>query len=105
MEITCLLRKITVTNDTKQDLSAAVDVYGEWVDAAGMRQSPQLTPSTKHKLTKPLDAVAKEDSAAAAASYGGTSRPPGRRLTNKVTADDDDERQYDGEGIVGDDVV
>jgi hypothetical protein len=31
-----LIRKIT-TNDAKQDLSAAVDVYGEWVDAAGMR--------------------------------------------------------------------
>ena len=57
------------------------------------------------KLTNLLDAVAKEDSAAAAASYGGTSRPAGRRLTNRVTADDDDERQYDGEGIVGDDVV
>jgi len=79
-----LIRKIT-TNDAKQDLSAAVDVYGEWVDAA--------------------DAVAKEDSAAAAANYGGTSRPAGRRLTNRATADDDDERQYDGEGIVGDDVV
>lgn len=68
-------------------LSAAVDVYGEWVDAA--------------------DAVAKEDSAAAeAAGYGGTSRPAGRRLTTRPTAGDDyddDERQYEGDGIIGDD--
>lgn len=52
------------------------------------------------------DAVAKEDRAAA--SYAGTSRPAGRRLTNRPTAGDDyddDERQYDGEGIVGDDEV
>lgn len=51
------------------------------------------------------DAVAKEDSAAAA-NYEGTSRPVGRRLATRPTAGEDyedDERQYDGEGIIGDD--
>jgi len=66
-------------------LSAAVDVYGEWVDAA--------------------DAVAKEDSGRP--GYSGTARTPtSRRTTTNRTAggDDDDERQqYGGEGIVGDD--
>ncbi|CAH0053487.1 unnamed protein product [Clonostachys solani] len=65
------------------DLSAAVDVYGEWVDAA--------------------DAVAKEDSSAQ--GYAGTARPPGRRLTSKAAAGDDDDDRYDGEGIVGDDEI
>ncbi|KAH7007979.1 putative transcription elongation factor [Ilyonectria destructans] len=67
-------------------LSAAVDVYGEWVDAA--------------------DAVAKEDNAEA--GYGGTSQtagsrraPGGRSAVNDN--DDDDRRSYDGDGIVADD--
>ncbi|VUC21867.1 unnamed protein product [Clonostachys rosea] len=64
-------------------LSAAVDVYGEWVDAA--------------------DAVAKEDSSAQ--GYAGTARPPGRRLTSKAAAGDDDDDRYEGEGIVGDDDI
>ncbi|CAG9943121.1 hypothetical protein V2G26_008128 [Clonostachys chloroleuca] len=64
-------------------LSAAVDVYGEWVDAA--------------------DAVAKEDSSAQ--GYAGTARPPGRRLTSKAAAGDDDDDRYEGEGIVGDDEI
>merc|ERR1712000_466882 len=67
-------------------LSAAVDVYGEWVDAA--------------------DAVAKEDGAAR--DYSGTSRGPTRTLTSKTAGGDDfddDERQYEGDGIVGDDEI
>ncbi|CAH0024041.1 unnamed protein product [Clonostachys rhizophaga] len=64
-------------------LSAAVDVYGEWVDAA--------------------DAVAKEDSSAQ--GYTGTARPSGRRLTSKAAAGDDDDDRYEGEGIVGDDEI
>ncbi|KPM34392.1 hypothetical protein AK830_g12180 [Neonectria ditissima] len=62
-------------------LSAAVDVYGEWVDAA--------------------DAVAKEDNAGA--GYGGTSRTAasGRATGGRTAADDNDDdnrRSYDGAG-------
>ncbi|KAJ3529008.1 hypothetical protein NM208_g9951 [Fusarium decemcellulare] len=60
-------------------LSAAVDVYGEWVDAA--------------------DAVAKEDNADA--GYTGNSRAAGsgRAAGGRTTADDDDDdrRSYAGE--------
>ncbi|KAK4078524.1 hypothetical protein Purlil1_11922 [Purpureocillium lilacinum] len=67
-------------------LSAAVDVYGEWVDAA--------------------DAVAKENTAES--GYGGTARPSARdgRGAEPSAArddDDDDERRYEGDGIVADD--
>ena len=52
------------------------------------------------------DAVAKEDGAAR--DYSGTSRGPTRTLTNKTAGGDDfddDERQYEGDGIVGDDEI
>ncbi|OAA66216.1 hypothetical protein ISF_04054 [Cordyceps fumosorosea ARSEF 2679] len=63
-------------------LSAAVDVYGEWVDAA--------------------EAVAKEDSARA--SYTGTARASRRdRDAEDATSDRDESRQYSGDGIVADD--
>ncbi|CAM1508532.1 Fc.00g053800.m01.CDS01 [Cosmosporella sp. VM-42] len=66
-------------------LSAAVDVYGEWVDAA--------------------EAVAKEDNANT--GYAGTSKTAGARRTTggRATADedDDDRRSYEGDGIVADD--
>ncbi|KAM5342754.1 hypothetical protein ACJ41O_013720 [Fusarium nematophilum] len=65
-------------------LSAAVDVYGEWVDAA--------------------DAVAKEDNADA--GYAGTSRAAGSgRAAGGRTAveDDEDDRRSYGEGIEDDD--
>ncbi|OTB16916.1 hypothetical protein K445DRAFT_316434 [Daldinia sp. EC12] len=64
-------------------LSAPVDVYSEWIDAA--------------------DAVAKDDTAAAASGSGS-----GYRLGSKQSAagrydDEEDDRRYEGEGIVGDD--
>ncbi|KAM3508433.1 hypothetical protein MY11210_006747 [Beauveria gryllotalpidicola] len=65
-------------------LSAAVDVYGEWVDAA--------------------EAVAKEDGAHA--SYTGTARaPPARRNQDPddATSDRDESHRYGGDGIVADD--
>ncbi|KAJ3498707.1 hypothetical protein NLG97_g913 [Lecanicillium saksenae] len=65
-------------------LSAAVDVYGEWVDAA--------------------EAVAKEDSARA--SYTGTARAPASRRNRDeedATSDRDDSHRYGGDGIVADD--
>lgn len=65
-------------------LSAAVDVYGEWVDAA--------------------DAVAKENNRDQGA-YAGTSRPPARREEPRefVMGSREDAPAYSGEGIVGDD--
>lgn len=65
------------------DLSAAVDVYGEWVDAA--------------------EAVAKgEGDAAAERHLGEPSRAPRK---DRHTGNDSDtgEPEYSGEGIVGDD--
>ncbi|OTA61156.1 Elf1-domain-containing protein [Hypoxylon sp. EC38] len=64
-------------------LSAPVDVYSEWIDAA--------------------DAVAKEDNAG---KLSGSSTAP--RSGSKQTAagrydDDEDDRRYEGDGIVGDD--
>ncbi|KFA62609.1 hypothetical protein S40285_05158 [Stachybotrys chlorohalonatus IBT 40285] len=65
-------------------LSAAVDVYGEWVDAA--------------------DAVAKEGNIEP--GYEGSARATttGRMTGRRTTAgDDDDEPRYEGDGIVADD--
>ncbi|KAI0852273.1 Elf1-domain-containing protein [Daldinia vernicosa] len=64
-------------------LSAPVDVYSEWIDAA--------------------DAVAKDDTAG-----GASGSAPGYRLGSKQSAagrydDDEDDRGYEGEGVVGDD--
>jgi len=70
-------------------LSAAVDVYSEWVDAA--------------------DAVAHKDDEDGVDSYrdaGGAGRlSSGRPGASKGRADayDDDDRGYDGEGVVADD--
>lgn len=66
-------------------LSAAVDVYGEWVDAAESVANGNSNPQP---------------------GYLGTSKPSGsRRLTSRAAADDDDEdsRRYEGDGIVDDD--
>ncbi|ATY66705.1 transcription elongation factor, putative [Cordyceps militaris CM01] len=65
-------------------LSAAVDVYGEWVDAA--------------------EAVAKEDSARA--GYTGTAGATPSRRDREVedaTSDREESRRYGGEGIGADD--
>ncbi|KAF3065248.1 Transcription elongation factor 1 like protein [Daldinia childiae] len=64
-------------------LSAPVDVYSEWIDAA--------------------DAVAKDDT-----TGGASGSAPGYRLGSKQSAagrydDDEDDRGYEGEGVVGDD--
>jgi transcription elongation factor Elf1 len=71
------------------DLSAAVDVYSEWVDAC--------------------DAVAKENSEEASDRHTSTHRPQAAR--GSVAAhqgmehdpDDDEGGGYEGEGIVADD--
>ncbi|KAL1876333.1 hypothetical protein VTK73DRAFT_9576 [Phialemonium thermophilum] len=66
-------------------LSAAVDVYSEWVDAA--------------------DAVAQENEEARPTLSGGRiqasapRRPPNRQLVEN----EEDDRRYEGEGIVADD--
>ncbi|KAI1256277.1 hypothetical protein MGN70_002440 [Eutypa lata] len=61
-------------------LSAAVDVYSEWVDAA--------------------DAVAKED-----AGTRGSASASGYRQGRRQSAaeEDEDDRRYEGDGIVADD--
>ncbi|KAI0119239.1 Elf1-domain-containing protein [Daldinia grandis] len=64
-------------------LSAPVDVYSEWIDAA--------------------DAVAKDNT-----TGGASGSAPGYRLGSKQSAagrydDDEDDRGYEGEGVVGDD--
>ncbi|KAI0019626.1 Elf1-domain-containing protein [Xylariomycetidae sp. FL0641] len=66
-------------------LSAPIDVYSEWVDAA--------------------DAVAKEDiatrtSTSTSAPRPGAKQPAAGRMGDE---DDEDDRQYEGDGIVGDD--
>ncbi|CAJ2507476.1 Uu.00g086620.m01.CDS01 [Anthostomella pinea] len=67
-------------------LSAPIDVYSEWVDAA--------------------DAVAKDDMAARAAGKGDSAsghRAGARRPVANRDADDEDDRRYEGDGIVDDD--
>ncbi|KAK8110572.1 Transcription elongation factor 1-like protein [Apiospora kogelbergensis] len=61
-------------------LSAPIDVYSEWVDAA--------------------DAVAQEEGNSKSASL---QRPGARQSTGGRYGDDEDERRYDGEDIVDDD--
>jgi len=64
-------------------LSAAVDVYGEWVDAA--------------------DAVAREGAQASGPS-GSANRIFGKSAISQRDDDIDDDRgHYEGEGVVGDD--
>ncbi|KAF5138482.1 hypothetical protein E5D57_002268 [Metarhizium anisopliae] len=68
------------------DLSAAVDVYGEWVDAA--------------------DAVAKADTAAGnygsttARAFNATKRSQSGRAAQ---GEDEDDAHYEGDGVVADD--
>ncbi|OIW29875.1 Elf1-domain-containing protein [Coniochaeta ligniaria NRRL 30616] len=63
-------------------LSAAVDVYSEWVDAA--------------------DAVAKNEEPPKS-TLGGSSQPGGARRAAPSRAIDDEDERYEGEGIVDDD--
>jgi transcription elongation factor Elf1 len=64
-------------------LSAPVDVYGEWVDAA--------------------DAVAKGSSGKPSDAGAGRAIPSGRIATKATNDDDEDERRYEGDDIVADD--
>ncbi|RYP41140.1 hypothetical protein DL769_011639 [Monosporascus sp. CRB-8-3] len=64
-------------------LSAAVDVYSEWVDAAA------------------LDAVAKEDAGGRISSSTSGHRQGMRQ--SAADADEDEDGGYEGEGIVADD--
>ncbi|KAK1760736.1 hypothetical protein QBC47DRAFT_396723 [Echria macrotheca] len=70
-------------------LSAAVDVYSEWVDAA--------------------DAVAHPDGGGDSGQLGGSrgrlvsGRPGGSKPKEDAYEDDDDRGDYEGEGVVGDD--
>ncbi|KAK6075323.1 hypothetical protein SCUP234_07769 [Seiridium cupressi] len=62
-------------------LSAPIDIYSEWVDAA--------------------DAVAKEEAAGAPRALASSSQA--RQTAEDRYDDDEDDRRYEGEGIVADD--
>lgn len=85
------------------DLSAAVDVYGEWVDAAGKQSyySDACIALCVLTIFSPPDAVAQEEGSASRPIYDGPSRMGGRKH-----ADEEDEgNDYEGDGIVADDVI
>ncbi|KJR80411.1 transcription elongation factor [Sporothrix schenckii 1099-18] len=100
-------------------LSAAVDVYGEWVDAAGKGNlfalflvRVPLRQQTIRRLTQtPLDSVAKEkvenETSGGRLGLADSGRyAPGRVGPSSRDIDDDDDggdRRYAGEGIVDDD--
>ncbi|KAH8664333.1 hypothetical protein BX600DRAFT_464277 [Xylariales sp. PMI_506] len=64
-------------------LSAPIDIYSEWVDAA--------------------DAVAKEEAQHAPRGLASSSRSAKRAGADRFDEDEEDDRHYEGEGIVGDD--
>jgi transcription elongation factor Elf1 len=70
-----------LTSTSATDLSAAVDVYGEWVDAA--------------------EEVAKDGGSTTVRDYAEASR--GTRKDRDTANNSDDGHQYSGEGIVADD--
>lgn len=81
------------------DLSAAVDVYAEWVDAAG---ALVLTVASRYMDTDlVVDAVAAEDEEEAQVSPPEIVRR--KEPTSQTTRDEgDDDGGYEGEGIVPD---
>jgi hypothetical protein len=90
------------------DLSAPVDVYSEWVDAAGKRKHIRSSHGGSfeaHILIILSDAVAKENEVHTS-KPGGSSQPGGARRaapSRPVEDDDDDDRGYGGDGVVDDD--
>lgn len=64
-------------------LSAPIDVYSEWVDAA--------------------DAVAKEQGGESSRGLSGSASRSSAKHGSDRYADDEDDRRYEGEGIVEDD--
>lgn len=91
------------------DLSAAVDVYGEWVDAAGKQLIDHIhvmsAPPTLTNRSRCTDAVAKADTAEG--SYEGTAKTFNATKRNQsgrgTHGDDEDDAHYEGEGIAADD--
>lgn len=71
-----------LTSASATDLSAAVDVYGEWVDAA--------------------EEVAKDGGSATVRDYAEASRDS-RKDRDVANNSDDGHQQYSGDGIVPDD--
>ena len=84
------------------DLSAAVDVYGEWVDAAGqyLHLPADFWASSPNY---PIDAVAKENRTVEASEARSLQRPERRAGPSRQAYDEEDEGDYEGEGIVPDD--
>lgn len=96
-------------NISMTDLSAPVDVYSEWVDAAGKKTLNSTALCAGAMLIILSDAVAKENEVHISRP-GGSSQPGGARRaapSRPVEDDDDDDldndRGYGGDGIVDDD--
>lgn len=83
-------------------LSAPIDIYSEWVDAAGKSSTARDGPhiSGMARLTRNTDAVAKDEAAnnSRAQPSSSRSRPAADRYD-----DEEDDRRYEGDGIVDDD--
>ena len=88
----------------RADLSAPVDVYCEWVDAAGEKSNPiEITSSAYTNIPLFADAVAQvpQDSRS---DFAGTSQASAsRRMPASRLIDEEGDRRYAGEGIVADD--
>jgi hypothetical protein len=94
----------TVLTHIAPDLSAPVDVYSEWVDAAGtltkMRNTFTQFPITDTKA----DAVAKEDVGGRGEGPTPATRQSARPSASDRYGDGDDgDQRYEGEGVIADD--
>ncbi|KAI1331928.1 transcription elongation factor [Xylariaceae sp. FL0255] len=89
-------------------LMDAIDVYSEWVDAAGTLKPPLSPKSIIYKYTH-VEAVAEKIHADAVAKEAGQERGttssarPRAPAVDREVEDEEDEHRYEGEGIVGDD--
>jgi hypothetical protein len=87
------------------DLSAAVDVYSEWVDAAGKHGMHIKGHGALMliQLTATLDAVAQGPDDARPAFAESSQASGARRSLASRQIDEEDDRRYTGDGIVADD--
>ena len=76
-------------------------MYGEWVDAAGKLATAIAMRHAFSDFVFPLDAVAQEEGSASRPIYAGPSRVGARKHVDE----EDEGNDYEGEGIVADDVI
>lgn len=89
-------------------LMEAIDVYSEWVDAAGTFEHfpiSHLRGGGMYIADGQTDAVAKEAANDRATGSSTSHARPGARapIANREIDDEEDDRRYEGEGIVADD--